>query len=70
MLRKILVVIFSRRTEKNSKIIFTINVEFVIFNFFMLKLAFIFFFLPFFSDEKLEDLKAQKRKIVSDAYIH
>lgn len=34
----------------------------------MLKLALIFFL--FFPDEKLEDLKAQKRKIVSDAVIY
>lgn len=65
-----LVFIFSRRTEKNSKLISVIDI--LLPNSYFCVQTDIEYFLLFFLDEKLEDIKAQKRKIVSSLlfYIH
>lgn len=55
-----LIIFFARRTEKNSKALFLILI-----NKGVVCTRYNSFF-PLFSDFKLEDLKAQKRKIVSD----
>lgn len=53
--------IFSLITEKNSKDVFVMSIYTLI----QLKMKILIVFILFSPDEKLEDLKARKRKIVS-----
>uniref|UniRef100_A0A8C3AN20 Endoplasmic reticulum junction formation protein lunapark n=1 Tax=Cyclopterus lumpus TaxID=8103 RepID=A0A8C3AN20_CYCLU len=64
LLRKILIIICSRRTEKNSKIPFSNIIHNLPYIGHLVHFQVFFFFS--FSDEKSEDLKAHKRKILEE----